>query len=457
MESSRQADFPTLTTRRESLPRVRAMTDPTRLACVLLMSAWTASASAGLDELLDPEISGAYGPHPSQVYEYYAPPSHIPTRGVVAFHPGTGGGPSQVATLSTVSHIAQLLVLNGIGVYSFTTPSTLDNHIYPLQIESAARAIQYLRFNAASFGFDPDRLILWGTSFGSYVMGVLAYGPDFADPSGDLIAKQSTRPLAYFNQRGPSSFVIMNDIAYGGWFGKQTIGEVPDPIRAEASFAELVLSHATERDYTPPAISYYAEATGSEWAPPYTPPINPHDRAFGDYFMQALGIYALFHGDAQAWDRSLALLNPNDPPTFHPPDNEVIVKHILTMLDVDDALSVGLATSGSQRVPNLNVAGSLSGNSIVEFQALAGVAAPTLLMLSMGPQNVEQPIPCGGTLIPSTGVSFLLVTAPDGHLSIPLTLPPDVASGTEAYLQFLHADQVPCGIAVSNGIKVTLK
>ena len=59
---------------------------------------------------------------------------------------------------------------------------------------SAARAIQFIRYKAKEWNIDPDRILLTGSSAGAASSMWLAAHDDMADPdSDDPIARQSTR------------------------------------------------------------------------------------------------------------------------------------------------------------------------------------------------------------------------------------------------------------------------
>jgi acetyl esterase/lipase len=65
---------------------------------------------------------------------------------------------------------------------------------FPVPMQDAGRAIQFLRHNAAEFNLDPKRVAATGTSLGANVSTWLAYHDDIADPnSEDPVLRESSR------------------------------------------------------------------------------------------------------------------------------------------------------------------------------------------------------------------------------------------------------------------------
>lgn len=423
------------------------------LAVLILAGARNAGAQPSV---LVPTASGTYGATPGEDFLFFKPPAGVAYRGTIVFHPGIGAGPSQLITLSNVNHLAELLLVNGVSILAIGTPPVTTGQVWPTQLNSAARAVQFLRVNAAAFGVDGTRVAVWGISYGAFLMGVLAYGPDHQKPNGTLLEQQSSRPLAFLNQRGPSSFVIMADSFYGGWFGKNTLGEVSPQVRADASFADLVFANAANRSYTPPAVSYYNDA-GVGW-PSATPPTNPHDKAFLTYFAQALAAFAFLAQQPLVAEQSFALLNPNQYPILDTTDNEVLIGHVMRWFAAPQALSLGYSKAGAAGIPGLAINGVVKSGATVELVAKSGMAQATTAIMAMGVNKVFHIMPCQGVLVPSLDITLAVPIGASGTLTLPVNVPANLPVGSSLFMQFFLADPAaPCGYAESNAIKVSVE
>ena len=75
---------------------------------------------------------------------------------------------------------------------------------YPVIFEDAARAVQFLRTQAAQWNFDPTNIAAGGTSAGASMALWLAFQDDMAQPqSSDPVARQSTRVTSVVSHNGP--------------------------------------------------------------------------------------------------------------------------------------------------------------------------------------------------------------------------------------------------------------
>ena len=74
-------------------------------------------------------------------------------------------------------------------------------------------AIRWVRANAAQYGFDPDRLGVWGSSAGGHLVALLGMAHDVSewDRMHEENAGLSSRPDAVCNWFGPTDFLRMND------------------------------------------------------------------------------------------------------------------------------------------------------------------------------------------------------------------------------------------------------
>ena len=142
----------------------------------------------------------AYGPHPKQLIHFWKAESATPTPLLLFIH---GGGWQGGGRLSGLSAMLPEMLKRGISVasveYRFIAEATADNVSPPVKgpLHDAARALQFIRSQAAAWNLDKTRIAASGGSAGACTSLWLAFHPDLADPtSADPIARESTRLLA---------------------------------------------------------------------------------------------------------------------------------------------------------------------------------------------------------------------------------------------------------------------
>ncbi len=84
---------------------------------------------------------------------------------------------------------------------------------FPAAIADVKAAVRWVRANAGEFGFDANRLGVWGSSAGGHLVALLGTAHDVAEWDGlhQENAGVSSRPDAVCNWFGPSDFLRMND------------------------------------------------------------------------------------------------------------------------------------------------------------------------------------------------------------------------------------------------------
>ena len=140
------------------------------------------------------EIS--YGPHDRNKLDFWKCDSKAPTPVVVSIH---GGGWSSGEKGSRLSHFGSPKVFldQQISVVAINYRLARPPSVLPCSVHDAARAIQFIRHNAAKWNVNPKKIIVTGASAGGCSSLWLAYHADLADPkSEDPVARQSTRVLA---------------------------------------------------------------------------------------------------------------------------------------------------------------------------------------------------------------------------------------------------------------------
>jgi len=131
-----------------------------------------------------------YGPHPSNVLDFWKAKSDTPTPIVVYIH---GGG----FRSGDKSRLRQVLLdaclKSGISLVSINYRLGPEVH-YPAFMLDGARAVQFVRSKAKDWNIDPKRVAASGGSAGAGISLWLGFHDDLADPkSDDIVARQSTR------------------------------------------------------------------------------------------------------------------------------------------------------------------------------------------------------------------------------------------------------------------------
>ena len=129
-----------------------------------------------------------YGSHERLKLDLWKVKSDQPTPILVFFH---GGGGDKL--MFRGNRLLAFCLRNGISAAAVNYRP--NNQVpFPVPMQDAGRAIQFLRSKANDFNIDPKRVAAWGTSLGANVSLWLAYHDDIADPkSGDPVLRESSR------------------------------------------------------------------------------------------------------------------------------------------------------------------------------------------------------------------------------------------------------------------------
>jgi acetyl esterase/lipase len=139
-----------------------------------------------------------YGPHERNVLDFWKAQSERPAPFVFVIHGGgwSAGEKERVDKFADVPALLQA----GISVvainYRFTRQAKADGIEPPVKapLHDAARALQFVRSQAAEWNLDQDRVGAAGGSAGACSSLWLAFHDDLADPkSDDPVARESTR------------------------------------------------------------------------------------------------------------------------------------------------------------------------------------------------------------------------------------------------------------------------
>jgi acetyl esterase/lipase len=211
-----------------------------------------------------------YGPHERNVLDLWKVKPHPgraagPSPLVVFFH---GGGFRGGSKSSVPAWLVRDCLDEGISVASANYRLS-QTAAFPAPMLDGARAIQFLRHNAAELGINPDRIAASGSSAGAGIALWVAFHNDLADPnSNDPVARCSSRVCAVGVDGAQTSYdprFIKAQIggrahehsALREFFGIKSDAELDSP-RIHKLFEEASpINYVTSDD--PPAILFYAE------------------------------------------------------------------------------------------------------------------------------------------------------------------------------------------------------
>ncbi len=208
----------------------------------------------------------AYGPHKRNVLDLWLAKSEKPTPLIIYIHGGGfGGGDKRSIQAAFLTECLK----SGISVaaihYRFVTEKP-----FPTPQHDAARAIQFLRYNAKGWNLDPTRFAAYGGSAGAGLSLWLAFHKDLADPeNGDPVLRQSSRLIAAGSFGGQSTydpFVIKAWIGGRAWqhpsiykcYGVTTLDGLKNPKLQKLYDEVSAIKHLTKDD--PPVFMFYSEA-----------------------------------------------------------------------------------------------------------------------------------------------------------------------------------------------------
>lgn len=250
-----------------------------------------------------------YGEHEAMALDFWQAESDKPTPLFVWIH---GGGFRGGDKKSVNSILLKEFLKAGVSVASINYRLS---HIgpYPIQMHDSARAVQFMRSNAAEWNLDPVRLAAGGGSAGSGISQWLAFHDDLADPvSSDPVARQSTRLIcaAPINMQSTYDPRVIVDLVPGithknsalvpfyglpeGW--TLETGEITPEIDAKFRDASPI-NHLTVDD--PPAFVFHYERARK--------PGNIHHPNFGEHLkeeMDKLNIECIRKMDTDYPDRN---------------------------------------------------------------------------------------------------------------------------------------------------------
>lgn len=219
----------------------------------------------------------AYGPAERNVLDFYQAESAKPTPLIIYIHGGgfVGGDKTSISPAMVQAAKEAGISLAALN-YRFVDGSDV---IFPQPQHDCARALQYLRSQAAERNIDPQRIACYGGSAGAGISMWLGFHEDLAQPrSDDPIAQQSTRITAIGTMGGQGTYdpIKIKDLVGGrAWehpslFKIYGVKSAEEALRPTAQQQRLydegsAITHLTSDD--PPLFMIYSE-------PDIVPPLD---------------------------------------------------------------------------------------------------------------------------------------------------------------------------------------
>jgi len=163
--------------------------------CMALLFVWvTASGVSQAADSVEPTFADvAYGPHERNILDFWQAPSGTPTPVIVWIHGGGFVLGSKRGFGRWGADDIRRCHAKGVSVAAINYRFI---NMVPLQdiLRDGARAIQFLRYQAASWNIDKTRMASFGESAGAGTSLWLAFRDDLADPdNADPVLRESTR------------------------------------------------------------------------------------------------------------------------------------------------------------------------------------------------------------------------------------------------------------------------
>ncbi|HEC42441.1 MAG TPA: hypothetical protein ENI20_06395 [Bacteroides sp.] len=207
----------------------------------------------------------AYGPDPMNILDLWLVPSDKPTPLLVDIHGGgfRGGDKSKIS-----GDLIKNMINAGISVVSINYRLTEEgliaegNNMYPAPMHDGARALQFLRYNAANYNLDKTRFAATGGSAGGCMLMWLGFHDDLAKPGHeDPVLRESSR-LQVLAPRGGQTSV--HGPTLFKWFGVNSLN---------LSRKEGVIQSSTVDDISPKQLALGLDASPITHLTPDDPPI----------------------------------------------------------------------------------------------------------------------------------------------------------------------------------------
>jgi len=157
----------------------------------------------------------AYGAHPRQVLDVYAPPAAKGAPVVIFAHGGALVDGHKDRTAEVHSNVCWFMTRNdmiGINLEYRLAPEAT----FPDVTQDVAAAVRWTRANIAAHGGDPERIFLFGHSAGALHVGSYAYDTRFHPEDGPGVAGLIVLSGRVRAETWPDNPMAKNVVAYFG-------------------------------------------------------------------------------------------------------------------------------------------------------------------------------------------------------------------------------------------------
>ncbi|MGB0413877.1 MAG: alpha/beta hydrolase [Coraliomargarita sp.] len=165
------------------------------LSCILALTSYAQRYEASIPAPTQAGIR--YGEHTKHVMDFWQADSAAPTPLVFVIHGGGWKGGSKERLHKFVDTEALLDAGISVVAINYRLMGDIEPDVMPpvkVPLYDAARALQFVRSQAAEFNIDKTRIAAAGGSAGGCSSLWLTYHDDLADPeSADPVARESTR------------------------------------------------------------------------------------------------------------------------------------------------------------------------------------------------------------------------------------------------------------------------
>lgn len=190
-----------------------------------LFAAVSSCALAQLPKFAATQKDVAYDDdHAAQKLDVYLAQSETPLPAMVFLHGGGWRGGSKNSVPGWLLNAVREKWLSVVAVeYRFT-----DVAPHPTQVNDCLRAIQFVRYNAAKWKIDPQRVGVTGGSAGGHLSLWVALHDDAADAgSNDPVARQSSRVACAVSFAGPTDWSLLSKLEHKHPAYRQLLGYQP--------------------------------------------------------------------------------------------------------------------------------------------------------------------------------------------------------------------------------------
>ena len=145
----------------------------------------------------------------AQVLDVYLPEGEGPFPVIVLFH--GGGFKFGDQAMSIIQPVIKAGTANGYAVVSADYRKS-GEAVFPAALADAKAAVRWVRANATEYGFDTEKIAVWGESAGAYLAAMTALTPEISELNGDVTANAdvSSAVTALVDFYGPIDFWTMD-------------------------------------------------------------------------------------------------------------------------------------------------------------------------------------------------------------------------------------------------------